>query len=434
MLVAESRNSDEDVTQPNSHKKLKKTMKNNNLCMLRKPVSGALCAAILVFVSANPALAQDWRFEPILRVGGEFEDNATLDPRTDEEVQVSGLLLDLRADVSYSSPTASFLVQPSFLVRNYDDDEVPDAEDLFLRSTFFRRAEASTVGFLVNYDSQSVRNGERLDSDLDIEDPDEIPNDDTGRVLLIGDRERWRVSPYWEYQVSKLSSIGVNFDLFDTQYDDVFAGVLTDFSDVRVGLNYRRSVSSVTAWGISLSGRRFDSDGLPEEVDGLAVLASIEHDLSEKTRISAEIGYEDTKETGFDIDPEIIGNVTLSRNLETIRLFAQYRRSVNGTGAGALSVRDSLNLNFRRRLNEKISAGLGVRAYQTSPVGGSSTIEDRTYVQLQWNLNWYLTRSFVIEADYRYTVIDRGETAGGRANSNQVNLWFVYQPRTVPRI
>jgi hypothetical protein len=409
-------------------------MKNNSLHAPRLSVLCALWAAVFAFVTASSALAQDWRFEPIFKVGGEFDDNATLDPRTDQEVDLSGILLDARANIKYASPATSFLAQPRVVSRNYDDDAVFDSDDFFLRSNFRRRATKSTVGFRVNFEQQSVRTGERADSDLEIEDPDELTNDDTGRVLRFGDRTKWRLSPYWQYQLSNVSSIGAQFDFLDTQYDDVFAGLLADYSDTRLVLNFRRTFSDVTSWGISLTGRRYDSDDLPEEIDGYGLSAVIEHALSEKTRIGATIGFEDTDESDSDTDPEVVGSVTLTRKLETIRLFARYQRSVSGGGAGSVSVRDSFDVNFRRRLNEKISAGLGVRAYQTKNVSGSTSIEDRNYVQLHSSLVWYLTRSFVIEANYRYTVIDRDEFLGERANSNQINLWFTYQPKTTPKI
>jgi hypothetical protein len=115
-------------------------------------------------------------------------------------------------------------------------------------------------------------------------------------------------------------------------------------------------------------------------------------------------------------------------------LLALYRRSIIASGAGQLSVRDSIILNFRRRLSEKISAGLGVRAYQSRGIGGLPLIEDRKYIQLQSSFLWYLTKSMVIEADYRYTILDRSDSGGGRSNSNQINLWIVYQPRTIPKI
>jgi hypothetical protein len=410
-------------------------MKNNRLRLPRLSVLFAVCTAIFAFASASSALAQDWRFEPIFKVGGEYDDNSTLNTRTDQEVDLSGLLLEARADIYYTSPTATFFVQPKVVSRNYNDDSDFDSDDYFLRSDFRRQTTKNMIGFRVRFEEQSVRTGERSDSDLEIEDPDDIPNDDTGRVLRFGDRTKWRVAPYWEYQLSNVSSIGANFDYFDTQYDDVFAGLLTDYSDARLNLIYRRSFSNVTKWGVSLTGRRYDSDNSPEEIDGYGLSAGIEHRLSEKTRVRAAIGFEDTDESGSESgDPEVTGSLSLSRNLETIRLFAQYRRSVNGGGAGTVSVRDSLNLNFRRRLNERISAGLGVRAYKTKGVSGTFSNEDRDYVQLQSTLAWYLTKSFVIEADYRYTVIDRSEVLEGSANSNRVTLWFTYQPKTTPKI
>ena len=410
-------------------------MKKNSLVSLPcSPVLLILCMAISVIASPDSALAQDWRFEPKFKVGGELDDNATMDSRTDEEVELSGYLIDASADIKYNSPKTSFFVQPRVLVRNYNDDVVFDSDDYFLRSTFRRQTKSSTVGFRFNYDLQSVRNGERLDSDLEIEDPDEITNDDTSRLLRIGNRTKWRMSPYWVYQLSNLSSIGADFNYVDTQYDDVFAGILTDYSDARLSLNYRRSLSNVTTWGISLTGHTYDSESLAEEINGYGLLARMEHALSEKTRVAASIGFEETDESGGETGSKVVGIVRLTRNLETIRLFAEYRRSVHGSGAGTVSVRDSLNVNFRRRLSEKITAGLGVRAYQTDALSRTIGGENRNYIQLQSNLTWYLSRSFVIEANYRYTVVDRDVALGGHANSSRVSLWFIYQPNTIPKI
>jgi hypothetical protein len=409
-------------------------MKNNRLCMFCIPVIRALCAAVFVLASANSALAQDWRFEPIFKVGGEYDDNAGLDPRTDQEVDISGFLLEARADVFYSSPAATFSLQPRVLSRNYSDDAAFDSDDYFLRSVFRRQSKSSTVGFRVNFEDQTVRTGERADADLEIEDPDEIANDDTGLVFLIGDRSKWRVSPYWAYQLSNVSSIGVNIDYTDTRYDDVFAGLLRDYTNTRLDLNYRRSFSDVTTWGVFLRSGRYEPKDASEATDGYGVFAEIQHTLSEKTRVAMTIGLADREQTGFDTDPEVVGDIRLTRDLETIRFFAQYQRSYEGGGGGVVSVRDSFNLNFKRRLNERISAGLGVRAYQRN--GGSSALlnEGRNYVQLQSSLVWYLSKSFVAEVDYRYTVIDRGGELGERANSNRINLWLVYQPRTVPKL
>ena len=414
--------------------------KNNTVrTSLRPLVSVTLGIALLVVAMPNLARAQEWRFEPILKVGGEYDDNATLDIRTDEEVSLSGLLLDLQADIKYSSSTTSFSLQPKGLIRRYDESEF-DSEDFFIRSDFNYNAQSSTLGFRVFFDEQSIRTGERANSDLEIEDPDDLTDDDTGRTAQFGDRTKWRLSPEWNYRVSNISSIGAEIDYYDVEYDDTIAGFLDDYTDTRINIKYRRNFSNVNTGLLTITGRNYDSENALNDTDGYGVMAGFEYALSQKTQLMAMVGIEDTDQSGFDYDPEVIANVTLTRSLETIRLYAQYRRSVNASGAGVLAARDSLNINFRRRLNERISAGVGVRAYQSSAVDGSTSTEDRDYIQLQSNFRWYLSTAMIIEADYRYTINDRGDQLvngvliGERANSNQVNLWFVYQPRTTPRL
>jgi hypothetical protein len=173
-------------------------MKNNSLHIPRLSVLCALCAAVFIFAAAGSAFAQDWRFEPIFKVGGEYDDNATLDSRTDQEVDLSGLLLNASANIYYTAPATTFFVQPRVVSRNYNDDSVFDSDDYFLRSDFRRRVKLSTFGFRANVEQQSVRTGEASDSDLEIEDPDDIVDDDTGRTVRFGDRTKLRVTPgFW---------------------------------------------------------------------------------------------------------------------------------------------------------------------------------------------------------------------------------------------
>ena len=408
--------------------------KDKLIALIRTMALFVLLTAVLVLLLPNSAQAQDWQIEPILRVGVEIDDNAGLNFRTDEEIEETAFLLDARADLNYTSPTTSFYMQPKAVMRRDSSESSLDSDDYFLKSRFRREGILNTLGFRVNFDRQSVRTGERDDVDLEIEDPAEIPNDDTGRVFLEGDRDKWRLSPFWEYKLSNLSSIGAEIDYRDAQYDDVFAGILSDYSDARLTLEYKRALSDVTNGLILLTGRRYDADDAPSEVDGYGLSAEIEHALSRTTQLEVAFGFEDTDQPDIDSDAQFVSSASISRQLETIRMFAQYKRSFNGTGAGSVLVRDSLNVNFRRRLNEKISAGLGVRAYSEDVEGAFGSSEERDYVQIRSTVLWYLTEKFVIQADYNYTSLNRGEDFGGRANSNRVNLSFIYQPKTVPKL
>jgi len=411
-----------------------KTNMRNAVSLPRPFVLLLICISIMTAALPDSAQAQDWRLEPIVKFGVEYDDNATLHVRTDEEIVLEGLLLDIRANINYASATTSFFLEPRALLRKYPNEPDFDSDDYFLRSLFKHQWESSSIGIRVNYDHQAIRTAERDISDLEIDDPTELTDDDTGLVLLSGTRNKLRISPYWNYRLSNVSSIGAGLDYYDVGYADVFAGLLSDYTDARLNLNYRRNFSSVLAGLLTVTARKFDTSAELSDITGSGLQVGFERELSEKMQLTVMIGVEDTDHEGVESDPEVVGNVTLIRNLETIRLLARYRRSIAATGAGRLSVRDSINLNFRRRLSEKIIAGLGVRAYQSRGIGGFPSIDDRNYIQLQSSFLWYLTQSMVIEADYRYTILDRTELDGGRSNSNQINLWFVYQPRTIPRI
>ena len=398
-------------------------------------VSLISCIAISAVFSTGSAQAQSWKFEPIVKVGGEVDDNASLHIRTDEEIKLQGLLLELRAKVDYTSETTMFRVEPRAVIRDYGSgDSQFNSEDFFLRSRFRHDGQASSFGFRADFDNQTVRTAERAISDNEVEDPDDITDDDTGRVILEGTRSKWRFAPNWDYRLSNISSVGVYLDYYDVGYDDEISGTLFDYTDARLNLTYRRAFSDVNTGLVTLTGRQYDSAATPNDISGVGFLVGFERRLSEQMQVTAMIGIEDTDVTGVLLDPEVVGEVTLIRDLDTIRMFARYKRSVNPSGGGRLTVRDAINLNFRRRLSERISAGLGIRAYQTERIPTITSLDDRQYIQLQSTFLWYLSQSMVIETSYRYTISDRNSIAGERSNSNQLNVWFVYQPRTIPRL
>ena len=391
----------------------------------------AALVLILGIVPVDAVLAQAWEIRPSLRFGGEFDDNATLDIRTDEEVELQGYLVDIAADLVFDSPTTRFNIEPRFLLRRYDDEPDFDSDDIFVKSRYNFQGTSNTLGFRLNYDRQSVRTAERLDSDLDIEDPDEIPDNESGRTFRTGEREAVWFSPYWRYQITDTSSIGLDASYVDASYDDEISELLDDYTDLRLNLVYRRALSGATIGVVTATTRSYEAAESESEIDGFGVLAGVEHQLNQTMRLTVMAGVEDTDTIQVESDPEFVGNVTLARNMKTINMFVQYRRAVVASGISSLSLRDSISLNFRRSLTETIRAGLGARAYKSRGLVGT-TVDDRNYVQFHAAFSWLLSRTWSFEAEYRYTILDRQDVFSESSNSNRVNLWFTWQPNSIP--
>jgi long-subunit fatty acid transport protein len=277
-----------------------------------------------------------------------------------------------------------------------------------------------------------VRTAERADADPDVNDPDEIVGDDSGRVFAVGDRQRFWIMPQWSYNFSEKSSIAAAIRYTDVDYRDTFPGTHTPFTDARFEASLTRGFSTRTRGYIRATVGRIENEfeliGFTSEVDGRGLSVGIERGLTQTTRFRAEVGVAETEVNGGDSDTDPVWDVNLVRNLETITLLAQVRRSVNSDGNGRVTLRDSFNLSVKKQFSERFDGGLGVRAYTTDQLSSDpGTFEDRDYIQLRAQLGYALTRTFLVEAAYSYTRLDRS-TVAEDADSNSIIFWLTWQP------
>jgi hypothetical protein len=286
-----------------------------------------------------------------------------------------------------------------------------------------------------------VRTAERADADPDVNDPDEIAGDDAGRVFAIGDRQRLWLLPQWSYDFSEKTSIAAEVRYTDVDYEDIVPGTYSPFTDLRYELSLTRGFSTRTRGYIRSSGGTIENDfpllGVTNEVDGLGVAVGIERGLTETTRLVAEVGVAETEPQGGESDTDVVWDFNLVRNLETTTLLAQVRRSVNSDGRGRVTLRDSFNLSMTKQFSERVNGGLGVRVYATDQLSSDSsdpsTFEERDYAQIRARIGYALSQTFLVEADYRYTYLDRS-TVADNAKSNSIIVWLTWQPTgTRPR-
>jgi len=409
----------------------------------RKSVSERRLATKLMLVMLPIAVlgsgtaSADWKFDPILRASWDYDDNATLSTRTDDEVELSGYIGEASLDMIYDSERSHLSMRPIARTRNYGkENKAWNADDQFFEMLGFYEGDKNLFRVFGDFSRESVRTAELADADLDTEiDPDEIADDQSGFVTPQR-RTRYRISPSWTHRFSNLSSIETELSYLATSYDETDDLLrLFDFTDIRFRMNYRRNFSERSSAVFSIGARDFDTDRFGGDRQSYEVSGSFVRRLSETTQFRARVGLEsvDQEDVGLptvSIDPQPTGEITLSRQLKTIRLLAQYRKRVNASGRGALTSRDELNLRLSRDLNDRVTIGLGARAYKSETVSGVGLTQD--YVQIRGQVVWRISRAFSMQADYRHTVIDRG-LLDGAADSNRFTLWLSYQPNPVGR-
>ena len=392
-----------------------------------------------IAVLGSGAASADWNFDPILRAAWDLDDNATLSARTVDEVDLSGYMAEASLDLIYISERSYLSMRPMVRTRNYGDkveEENWKADDQFFDILGFYEGDKNSFRIFADFSRESVRTAELADANLDTEiDPDDIADDQSG-LITNQRRDRYRISPRWTYRFSGVSSIQTDLSYLTTGYeetDDLFS--LFDFTDIQLRIGYRRNFSERNSGVFSISARDYDTDRFAADRQSYEVAGSFIHRLSETTQFRARFGIESLEQENIDIptlsiDPQPTGEISLSRQLKTIRLLAQYRKRVSASGRGNLTSRDELNLRFSRDLNDRVTVGLGARAYKTEPVSGTFNTQD--FVQIRGQVVWRFSSAFSMQADYRHTVLDRG-LIDGAADSNRVTLWLSYQPNPVGR-
>jgi len=386
---------------------------------------------ILAACAVTTVEAAEWRIEPVVRAAADYVDNPFLSILTDFESQ-SGYIVEGSAEVAYSSDTSNFFIEPTLRSRAYGSDSPLDSDDQFLSFGFDSHSQSTTFRIRGDYSRESVRTAERADTDLTITDPDLIPDSDTARIGLTDRRERMSITPYVSYRMSDISAVSARLDYNDVRYDQAFAGLLTDYTDARVNLSYRRSWSERNVGILTGTYRRYQTNQGDNTVDGVGFNVGFDRSITQTTQFRATAGLENTETELSNSEVDWVADVSLVRQLQTTSLLAQYRRSISASGSGALGTRDSINLNFTRRLNDLISAGIGARVYSTNGVDTALTFDERDYVQLRAQFTWHISQVFSIDANYRYTFLNRADLLES-SNSNQITLWFNYQPLPITR-
>jgi hypothetical protein len=380
---------------------------------------------------AHTSQAQQWTLQPEVRAGYEYDDNARLRSDSADIQEIDGFILEGRLGIGYNTQRTTFELTPRLRSRIYDEIPDVDSDDQFLDFDFGHRTLKGQFRVRSKYSRESVRTAERADPDFDIDDPDDIPIDETGLVLTDERRERFRIDPEWNYDFTERMSVGLEANYMDVSYDLETTDFLVDYTDARVMGSLGRKFTERVRGYIGVGARKYEND-LNNDVDGVGAVIGIESDISETTRFEAEIGYEDTEQslTG-ESDANFVANVNLVRNLETVTMLAQYRRDVAASGAGRVTARDSLNLMLRKQFTERVSGGLGVRGYQTEAVGEQAvTFEERDFIEFRANLAVALSRAFSVQGDYRHARVERSGLEGS-ADGNSIILWLVYRPTEI---
>lgn len=403
-----------------------------NRCLVYAATIGIAAAGFVL--GPDTAVAAEWSLAPLLRASYDFDDNATLSNDDTMVTEIHGGIYDAATTLAYATERTTFDATPLLRWRRYSDS-IFNSSDHFVTLNFQHEGLKSNFRIRGEYANESTRTAERAKAEAAINDPDDIPDDDSGASSDFGDRQRFQIAPQWRYNLTEKTAVGVKVMYRDVDYETQSLNFVP-YKNTRLDLTLDRALSPRTRGHITASARRFDRNiditSVSRDVDTYGFNVGFDQQWTQKTRFRAEVGMEESRPDVGTSESDLVGNIYLIRNLETVRMLAQYKRSLSASGTGQLNPRDSINLSLDKQFTERVNGGLALRAYRTNKLENDpANAEERDYGQFGAQLTLALTRVFSLQTDYRYTYIDRSSVIGGAANSNEFVISIIYQPTPI---
>jgi hypothetical protein len=380
---------------------------------LRKiPRLKRLCSVLFIFVllSAGPAAAASYRFEPAVRVGGGYDDNILFvydDKVADAYMSIKPSLL-----ADFGSQRLGFRLDAAAEIIRFAEEKDLDVENYNVGAGLgYRASQKISLSGKVSYIRDTT-----LDSELE----------ETGRVTDREQREQYRGDAGVSYQLGELSNIGLDYVYTQTLYA---SDSLVNRVANRLSLPYsRRFNNNRDTWSISPSYSLAETEN-DVTIDYYNLTMGWGHVFNNTWSMRNYIGYGHTrtKEDGEET-PYNAGNADLSltKKGDIWRFTVGFRSYITLDSQGDLREVDRLYIQFRKRMTEKLFFLLAASTYASRPVDIFNQI-DSWYYDLRPELGYRLTPRHNFNLFYRYSSEeDRSGSNNDYRNRNLVELRYTY--------
>ena len=261
------------------------------------------------------ATAETWQFDPAMDLKFGYDDNIRLREIDDaaQETVVGGSLEIAR--LSEISETRAYL-RGSYIAYSSADDSTLDDADIIQVGFQTKRKMSELSGLKLNleYILDTVGGSSRID---------EINPIDNGVDIIEGvvsdqiDRDRVKVAPRWEMELSELGKIALDYSYEDVEFGNNSGSFLRDYDWHRFGAEYAYKRTDTATWKPRLEFVAYESeDG--DEVESIQFRLGYEKSLSETSKVWLNIGMHQTELTAIPADVlNLNGNSVEVASVET---------------------------------------------------------------------------------------------------------------------
>ena len=374
--------------------------------------AGLLCA-LLLFCSAQVLATGEFRWQADVATQSLYNENWILADPDDQDLSATAFRGQVTLRSRYETALNLFEMSARYGQQEFDNDLLPDIDDLQLTGSWLRRQEYGGLSFRMQYDDRAA-----LLSAFDQE----------GLVDVDDDEKRYQASLTKYRELSEVSLVSVFLQAQRYQFRDQGSGVQRPDSNLYSAVaSYDRQLSESTTVSVQLAADWIENElsfpfvVFPFVLEGTSRTESqiygpalgLTRDLGHRWRLSTNISYRRrVDQSSFSSvlgseettarDWDYYGSAGIERSGERSEFKLEVTRLFRPTQSNAvqLTIRDALTGSYRYRLRESLSLGVSAAAFLDDQQGELEN--QRTAWQSSLSLTWQARNRWFASAYVSY--------------------------------
>jgi hypothetical protein len=392
-------------------------------------------AGWIAMLSAAPAGAAEYYYQPIVTLSTAYNTNLDLSPTPTDRRKAEGYYADASTIFGVATPTSETILQPRLLYNYYPSASDRDRLEGFLNLNSrysWQRDRFNITGF---YDHRDDVNAEQPGAaDTNTVNPglgNTTPT--TGHTAVGVKRDYLIVDPQFVHQITPLSGIGVAGEYQRLTYSQDDSSHL-GFNFYQGKLFYSKTIDLRTDFSVGAYANRYSGTNIDETSNSGGLQANGGYNWTQTLRTALNVQYQETRFSERRPDTPNVditshpwaASVATTYDAQTSKYTFSFGRSIYPSSGGGLYTADQVRLQYDKDYTERLHFTGAVRAFRDKNTAGVPDINYRNYATGNLRVQYMLTPRLFVATSYTY-IYQKYKFDPNSADANIINVTFGYR-------
>ena len=385
-------------------------------------------AGVVAMISAAPAGAAEFYYQPIVSLATAYNTNLDLTPIQAEKRSAEGYYADAATTIGIATPQSETNLQPRLLYNYYPSATDRDRLEAFLTGSSRYSWQRDRFNISGYYDHRD---------DFDAEQPGATvgagnTTPTTGNALAGVTRDYLIVDPTYTHLLTPLTGIGVAGEYQRLSYSQEDANHIA-YNFYQGRLFYSKTIDLRSGFAVGVYGNRYEGQTIESHSDSAGLQASGDYNWTQTVHSSLTVQYQETKfRQGTQAGDVSVtshpwaANLSTKYDAQTSRYTFSLGRTIYPSSAGGLYTTDQVQAQYDRDFTQRLQFTGALRVFRDRNTdAAASSANYRNYGAASLRVQYMLTQRIFVATSYTYLYQKfRYDTNSADANVVYVSIGY----------